>query len=88
MTRKEDSYQSIHMKPESVAFAEKLVGNIPGLEANNSNYGVVLSLKVDIRNVLNSVSQTDFDDGDAMALMRAAEIVCKEIFLNSSLMAV
>ncbi len=57
---------------------EKLVEHIPGLEANKSNYEVVLSFKKDIGDALLYASKLDMDS-DAVTLMRAACIVRKDI---------
>ncbi len=61
---------------------EKLVDQIPGLEANKSNYEVVLSFKKDIGDALLYASKADMDS-DAVTLMRAACIVRKDILRTS-----
>ena len=57
---------------------ERLLTQMPNLEANKSNYEVVLTFKEDVGTALLLACQND-DDGDAIVLMRAANIVRKDI---------
>ncbi len=57
---------------------QKLLAQIPDLEAHKSNYEVVFSFKTDIGDTLLKVTRKNHDS-DTVALMRAAEIVCAEI---------
>jgi hypothetical protein len=65
-------------KVHSTRLKEKLLAKMPHLEANKSNYEVILSFKKDIGEVLLCATERD-SDSDAVILMRAAQIVRKEI---------
>ena len=58
---------------------EKLLSNMPNLEAYNSNYEVILTFKKDIGDTLLTTCKQD-SDSDAIVLMRAAQKVRTEIF--------
>ena len=57
---------------------EKLLPHMPHLEANKSNYEVILTFKKDIGDVLVLTTKQDTDN-DVVVLMRAAQIVCNQI---------
>ena len=57
---------------------ERLLFQMPNLEADKSNYEVVLTFKEDVGDALLLASQ-NCPDSDAMVLMRAANIVRKDI---------
>ncbi|KAH3690272.1 hypothetical protein DPMN_192151 [Dreissena polymorpha] len=58
---------------------EKILRTIPSLEANKSNYEVVLSFKKDIGDALLCASSINHDN-EAVTLLRAASIVRKDLF--------
>ncbi len=58
---------------------EKLVAQIPDLEAHKNKYEVILSFKTDIGDTLMEATRKDHDS-DAVSLMRAAAIIRKDIF--------
>ncbi len=57
---------------------EKLVAQIPDLEAHKNKYEVILSFKTDIGDTLMEATRKDHDS-DAVSLMRAAAIIRKDI---------
>ena len=63
----------------STRFKEKLLESIPELQANKSTHGIVFSFKDRIGDALLSASQRD-SDSDAVVLMRAAQIIRREMF--------
>ncbi len=58
---------------------EKILKTIPSLDANKSNYEVVLSFKKDIGDALLCASSINHDN-EAVTLLRAASIVRKDLF--------
>ncbi|KAH3809917.1 hypothetical protein DPMN_138299 [Dreissena polymorpha] len=58
---------------------EKILRTIPSLEANTSNYEVVLSFKKDIGDALLCASSNNHDN-EAVSLFRAASIVRSDLF--------
>lgn len=60
-------------------FKEKLLAQLAALRAHKSNYDVILSFETDIGETLLEATKRDHDS-DAVILMRAAEIIRKEIF--------
>ena len=63
----------------STRLKEKLLAQIPGLEAHSTKYHVVISFSESTGSTLLEASQRDHDK-DAVILMRAAQIVRKDIF--------
>jgi hypothetical protein len=64
-------------RTNSTRLKEKLLAEIPGLEAHRSSYEVILSFKESTGDLLKSSQRNP--DSDAVILMRAAQIVRKEI---------
>ena len=58
---------------------EKLLAQIPDLEAHRHKYEVILSFKTDIGDILMEATRKDHDS-DAVSLMWAAAIIRKYIF--------
>ena len=58
---------------------EKLLTQIPDLEAHKSKYGVIMSFKEDTGDTLLEATKRN-QDNDVVVLMRAAEIIRNEIF--------
>ena len=63
----------------STRLQEKLLMSIPELQANKSTHGIVLSFKDTTGDALLSASQRD-SDSDAVVLMRAAQIIRRDMF--------
>ena len=69
---------NLSTRVNSTRLKEKLIEKIPTLEANQSKYGVILSFKSGVGDVLLHATDKD-SDSDAIVLMRAAQIVRKDI---------
>ena len=61
---------------------EKLLTNIPDLEAHKSSYEVILTFKADTEDILLHSTKNDYEN-DTVVLMRAAKVVRREIFQKS-----
>ena len=68
---------NLSTRVNSTRLKEKLIEKIPILEANQSKYGVILSFKSGVGDVLLHATDKD-SDSDAIVLMRAAQIVRKD----------
>jgi len=71
----EDTSQRIN----ATRLKEKLLTQLPDLEAHKSKYEVIMSFKENIGDTLLEATKRNQDD-DAVVLMRAAEIIRNEIF--------
>ena len=69
----------ISQRINATRLKEAVLAQIPDLEAHKSNYEVVLSFKMDTGSTLLEATKRDHDS-EAVVLMRAAEIIRKEIF--------
>lgn len=69
----------------STRLKDKLLKAVPGLQANKAQGCVVLSYKVNMGDVLLSACKQSSDE-DAVTLMRAAQIVRRELFQKVSIL--
>ncbi|XP_063958715.1 uncharacterized protein LOC135154778 [Lytechinus pictus] len=69
----------ISKKINSTHIKDKLLRQLPYLEAHTTNYEVVLSFKEDTGDTLLNTCRQGSDDDDAVILMRAAKIVRRDI---------